>query len=128
MTAGRFDEWIERAEEDYRAVLALDPADLPAIVCYHAEQCAEKYVKAALVLHGKEPPRIHDLIDLNEMVVKADPRFGRVVEHLHVLTPYSVAVRYPGMQVTTEDAVVAREVVTDLRTRLRSLLNLHADT
>jgi HEPN domain-containing protein len=128
MTAQQFDEWVARAEEDYRAVLALDPTDLPAIVCYHAQQCAEKYLKAMLVLHGEEPPRVHDLIELSDWVEKVEPCIGEVSEHLHELTPYSVSVRYPGMHVTPEDAKIAREVVTDLRAHLRKLLVLERPT
>ncbi|MBM3475826.1 MAG: HEPN domain-containing protein [Armatimonadetes bacterium] len=128
MTAPRFDEWIARAEEDYRAVLALDPGDLPAIVCYHAQQCAEKYLKAMLVLHCAEPPRTHDLIELSDLVEETEPRIGEVSEQLHVLTPYSVSVRYPGMHVTSEDAMVAREVLFGLRTRFRAFLGLDPPT
>jgi len=124
MTARPFDEWVVREEEDYRAVLALDAMDLSAIVCHHAQQCAEKYLKATLVLHGEEPPRTHDLIDLGEMAARSDSRFAGVIEHLHVLTPYSVSARYPGTVVTPEDAIVAREVVSDLRGLLRRLLGL----
>jgi HEPN domain-containing protein len=30
-------------------------------VCFHAQQCAEKYLKALLLQAGSEPPKTHDL-------------------------------------------------------------------
>jgi len=48
------EEWLERAEEDYRqAQVALRQRKYPAYntVCFHSQQCAEKYVKAFLVRH-----------------------------------------------------------------------------
>jgi HEPN domain-containing protein len=37
------------------------------ISCYHAEQCAEKSLKAYLILKDIDPPCIHDLLELNQL-------------------------------------------------------------
>jgi HEPN domain-containing protein len=47
-----FEEWVAKAEADYRAAMALDPVDLPDVVCSHCQQCVEKYLKAGLVSRG----------------------------------------------------------------------------
>ena len=42
-------EWVDKAEADYQSAVALGrrrKAPLPDIVCYHCQQCVEKYLKA----------------------------------------------------------------------------------
>jgi HEPN domain-containing protein len=44
-------EWIAKAEADDKSALALQrrrKEPLPDIVCYHCQQCVEKYLKAYL--------------------------------------------------------------------------------
>lgn len=63
-------EWISKAEEDYKASLALNLEEFPNVICFHAQQCIEKYLKAVLVSFGIIPPKIHDLIMLNDILVE----------------------------------------------------------
>jgi HEPN domain-containing protein len=45
-------EWVQKAEEDYQAALALSrlrKRPTPNAVSFHCQQCAEKYLKAFLV-------------------------------------------------------------------------------
>ncbi len=51
--AGNPQQWIAKAEQDYRTVVALSRlrvAPVPDSICFHAQQCAEKYLKALLGL------------------------------------------------------------------------------
>ena len=59
-------EWIAKAEEDFKsAVHLLKMKDCPVgNVCFHAQQCVEKYLKALLVTQDLEFPKIHDLVEL----------------------------------------------------------------
>jgi hypothetical protein len=41
-------EWLDRARSDLRACTALIAAGLPAEALFHAQQCAEKAMKALL--------------------------------------------------------------------------------
>lgn len=54
--------WVAKAEEDFEmARLALrrkKPLTDPA--CFHAQQCAEKYLKGMLVARGQIFPKTHD--------------------------------------------------------------------
>lgn len=56
-------DWFEKAEQDlemaYRAMSAGIP--LPAMACYHCQQCAEKYLKGFLVSRSVEFRPVHDL-------------------------------------------------------------------
>ena len=122
-----FEEWVEKAEEDYRAATALDVSDVPAVVCFLSQQCIEKYLKAALARHGAAVPRTHNLIVLNDMVCERDRRFEELSDALDVLNPHSVAVRYPGMEVTPEDARQGLKAASISRAKLRILLGLEVE-
>ncbi len=57
-------EWILKAEEDYRVLKELhnkSASSFATTICFHAQQCAEKYLKALLTKHGIEPPWIYTL-------------------------------------------------------------------
>ncbi|MDP2207427.1 MAG: HEPN domain-containing protein, partial [Bacteroidota bacterium] len=71
-------EWIRKAEGDYRLAILAMKANNPGLydgVCYHAQQCVEKYLKAFRVYHGKSYKWIHSLIPLLEDCIAIDPTF-----------------------------------------------------
>ena len=60
-------EWVDKAEEDfYSADLLLHAGEVPLTgpVCFHSQQCAEKYLKAFLTNHLIRFERTHVLADL----------------------------------------------------------------
>jgi len=71
---GVVSEWMEKAEGDFRTAereMRARKAPNYDAVCFHAQQCAEKYLKAFLV-HRQIPFRpIHDLEMLLELIVAA---------------------------------------------------------
>lgn len=57
--------WVEKAEHDLRNaeyVLTLGEDCPTDTVCFHCQQCAEKYLKAILVSRGVAFPKTHDLV------------------------------------------------------------------
>ncbi|MCL6542641.1 MAG: HEPN domain-containing protein, partial [Roseiflexus sp.] len=74
--------WIRRAESDLKIgrdeLVTEDPAT--DAICFHMQQCAEKYLKAFLIFHGKEIPRTHDIAFL-ERDQKLTPRIKPIQEH-----------------------------------------------
>ena len=62
--------WIARAEEDYRVAIFLadEKAPYPGAVAFHAQQAAEKHLKAALVHFQLEFPKTHDLGQLLDLL------------------------------------------------------------
>jgi HEPN domain-containing protein len=89
--------WIRRAENDLKTgrdeLSTSDPAT--DTVCFHMQQCCEKYLKAFLVFHGKEHPKTHDLALLIDSCAKLDPSFQTLFEwNADLLTQYAVEVRY----------------------------------
>ena len=63
-------------------------------VCFHAQQAAEKSIKALLALYDVEYPRRHDLGELVALVKKWAPEIGAMEEEIIRLAPYAVAARY----------------------------------
>jgi len=62
--------------------------------CFHAQQAAEKYLKAVLALAGSPIPRTHVLEVIYDQCLAVAP--GLVLDRmeLSVLTPYAVQLRY----------------------------------
>lgn len=65
--------WVDKAEHDLLAAehtMELADRGLTDIVCFHCQQCAEKYLKALLVSLGVHFPKTHDLRLLLDLVPK----------------------------------------------------------
>ena len=57
-------EWLARAQADLDACAALIQAELLAEALFHAQQCAEKTMKALLTWHQIPFKKTHDLDEL----------------------------------------------------------------
>jgi HEPN domain-containing protein len=91
-------QWVQKAENDLKTAAhtlklgAVCPTDT---VCFHAQQCVEKYLKALLVVRGIEFSRIHHLSALVTLLpVRVRPDL--TPEEQERLTDYAVSTRYPG--------------------------------
>jgi HEPN domain-containing protein len=123
--SGMIEEWIAKAEGDFRvASRELDEADEPYYdaVCFHAQQCIEKLMKALLTARGVVPPRIHDLVALGSMLQEHYDKWDYAVESLRFLSLSSVAFRYPGESAHEEDAREAFEICVKIREGLFEIL------
>jgi len=118
--------WIAYAEEDYAAAKALLRIKKPLLsgACFHAQQSAEKYLKALLILKDFDFPKTHDLPTLNTMCNKAGILTGLVAQELIDLTEYAVRRRYPGNQPTHEEAKNAIEIAKSVRRFARGYLGV----
>ncbi len=101
------EEWIAKAEADLatarREADVVESANYDA-VCFHSQQCAEKYLKAILVENGVKFSRIHDLEILVNMIVSLNPEILGVMKFARILSAMAVEVRYPCMDTDDEDA------------------------
>lgn len=119
--------WVARAEEDYELARSALRRKAPLTYggCFHAQQCAEKYLKAILVAREAPFGKVHDLLLLSEqceeagVLIPVDPRL------LHRLSDYAVRVRYPGDDPTPDEArealVIAKSVRRFARAHLRQI-------
>ena len=74
--------WIEKAKHDLLAIrnnLAADQVPWD-VVCFHAQQAAEKLLKAFLVHHARVPSKTHSLVFLLKSCAKLDGGFA-TLEH-----------------------------------------------
>ena len=92
-------EWIEKAEGDFAtAGRELRARKLPNYdaACFHAQQAAEKYLKAVLQEAGRVVPRTHSLAELLGLCLEIDKSFEFLLPDLNLLDAYAVQYRYPG--------------------------------
>ena len=89
-------------------------------VCYHAQQAAEKALKALLVHHGRLPAKTHDLVALLQPCSEAEATLLVFEEKCRRLTGYGVAARYPG-DIYDVDAATARGLVEAAREIVRAI-------
>lgn len=103
-------EWVAKAEGDWRIasreIRVRRGANYDAI-CFHAQQCIEKYLKAFLQEHGHHIPKIHDLNQLLKHCLAYDGTMEMHRDLFKDLTRYAVEFRYPGESATKEDARTA---------------------
>jgi HEPN domain-containing protein len=97
--------WTDYAEEGYQAARLLLRRKRPfaRVAGFHAQQCAEKYLKALLVAKGADFPKTHDLLRLSELCTESDILVQVDANLLDVLTDFAVGIRYPGDEPTIEE-------------------------
>ena len=120
-------DWAGKAEADLLAATELEAQMLADIVCFHCQQCAEKYLKALIVARGGEPDRTHDLLALVAPATGDESLAQDVVKTLQMLNPFSVTIRYPKADATPEEATRAIEGARMIRQWARRRLGLADD-
>ena len=123
-------EWVEKAEGDFntlqREVRARKAPNYDA-ACFHAQQCAEKYLKAMLQEAGIEFGRTHNLSALLDTCLPVESTLERLRRELLVLNAYAVEFRYPGELASRDMAVEALAAVRRVREAGRKALGLPED-
>ena len=120
-------EWIEKAEEDYNSAKWLQQASEPVhnSICFHAQQCIEKYLKAWLQEANLPVLRTHDLEALLALIVPTLPDSSDWQPDFKIITEYAVDARYPGDSATADNAQHAIRVCEAVRQTVRNTLKLH---
>lgn len=93
-------------------------------MCFHSQQCSEKYLKALLILRDFDFPKTHDLVALDSMCNENGILTGFDQQKLADLTRHAVQTRYPGSQPTPEDAKEALAIAVEIRKFTRTYLGL----
>jgi HEPN domain-containing protein len=118
-------QWVEKAEHDLTTasytlrLRANCPTDT---VCFHAQQCVEKYLKALLVLNNVEFGRTHHISALLTLLPPSI-RPEMTPEEQERFTEYAVTTRYPGDYdpITREEAKQAVQIARRVRNQTRRL-------
>jgi HEPN domain-containing protein len=93
-------------------------------VCFHCQQCAEKYLKALLQESGLAITRTHDLEALRVQLLPTHPSLRSFRRGLEFLTDFAVDVRYPGKKARRRQAVSALRWAERVRRVSRALLGI----
>ena len=120
-------EWVKKAEGDFltagRELRTRKSPNYDA-VCFHAQQCAEKYLKAVLQDNDKSIPKIHNLVELMILCEEVDASFEMLRADLVTMERYSVRTRYPGETAEKDDAQSAYASAKTVRKFIRQKLGL----
>ncbi|MCM2358022.1 MAG: HEPN domain-containing protein [Geobacteraceae bacterium] len=104
-------EWIQKAEGDLatarRELRARTSPNYDA-ACFHAQQCAEKYLKALLQEAQIPFGKTHNLSLLLDLLKDRHPALELLRPTLAILSAYAVEYRYPGESANKQ---VARQAV-----------------
>jgi HEPN domain-containing protein len=122
------ERWLRYAREDLAAAVGSDENSslVPRHVCYLAQQAVEKALKAALIMAGVNPPRIH-VLDVLKNLLPADWSVRTEHPRLGALTFWSEEARYPtdepdpsweeAKRAAEQAGEVLRSIARDLRAR-----------
>src|SRR5450759_2396656 len=119
-------DWLAKAATDLLVCerLSSQGAWFSEAIAFHAQQAAEKSLKALLVARQVEFPKTHDIERLVELVALGDAALAETLADAAELTPFGVEYRYPGeyAPVTAEAAnacvSLARKVHDEISKRL----------
>ena len=100
-------EWVEKAENDFGSALREMRARKSFnydLICFLAQQCVEKYLKALHQLHQIAFSKTPNLGYLQDQLVDKYPQLEIWRPHLEQLSTYAVIFRYPGESADKEHA------------------------
>jgi HEPN domain-containing protein len=121
--------WIQKAKNDLKTGLDELSTEQPATdtICFHMQQCVEKYLKAILVQNGQDFRKTHDIAELIELCKKKDSSFDILYDlNADALTPYGIEVRYPddfympSLEETHKAVEITKKTLEFINTRISS--------
>ena len=115
-------EWFKKAEEDF------DAARLPTLavdlVCYHAQQAVEKYLKGCLYEHNIRFSKTHELVVLLDLILDRQPLWESWRTSFKNLSRFASEFRYPGEWAEEKDAVTSLRIATEFRKEIHSAMGI----
>ena len=119
--------WLIKADADLKIGKDEMQTDDPVtdMVCFHMQQCCEKYLKAFLIFNGREYPKIHRLSVLINLCTRIDEEFKELMEWgVDDLTRYATTLRYseefyrPSVEETERAIALAERVRNFVREKM----------
>ena len=120
--------WIKKADNDLKTAKDEMLTESPATdtVCFHSQQCVEKYLKSFLTYHQKRFGKTHNIAELIKLCKEIDVDFEKLYEiKAESLTLYATEVRYPeefyfpSLEEAKEAINIAEKVKTFVIDKLR---------
>ena len=103
-------EWLRKAENDLKASELLHQEGLYDEAAFHAQQAAEKALKALLTAYKIKPPKTHSIERLLSILEEKVDVSWAYEENLPALSYYAVEIRYPAPPIPAEEAEEALEL------------------
>jgi HEPN domain-containing protein len=105
-------QWLAKATDDLSAAELLVRGELPTYwtVSFHAQQAAEKALKALLTRHQIEFARTHSIGELLQLAEPAAAGISARLDAARDLTRHAVTDRYPGEDVPVGQTAARRHV------------------
>jgi HEPN domain-containing protein len=118
--------WIIKAEEDYLVATKLSKSAVPFYnsVCFHCQQCIEKYMKAIMAKENIDIIKSHDLKLLLGLIESRVPALKLIKKELTNITDWAVNARYPGAVSDKNDAKLGVDTMKLVRKIIRGYLGL----
>ena len=118
-------QWLAYGDEDLRFArhgMTIENDTPYRLIAYHAQQCAEKYIKAYLIYQRIDFPNTHNISHLLELLPETE-RDNKLF-NAEELTPFAVMTRYPGEDepVAESEAKKAIEIASMVRKIIRAAL------
>ena len=90
-------QWTIRADEDLRLaeLIMNDPEPVYWAAAFHAQQCAEKVLKALLTFHNIRAGKTHEIDNLIGLSKPVLAELAQFEDQAGALTAYAVDSRYP---------------------------------
>lgn len=88
-------DWLFFAESDLKSTKLLSSEGIYNEACFHAQQTAEKCLKAILAGSGERIPKIHSLVALYEKTTQLAPNLSTLKDAFEFLEPFYMTTRYP---------------------------------
>ena len=119
-------DWLKKASSDLKASKKLSD-DIETLDCsvFHTHQCAEKTLKAFMVLAQKSIPKTHDLSFLLEHCIEINNEFMFLRKESKNLDSYGYASRYPNdtfyvdKQSAEEAIEMAEKILITVKNKVR---------
>lgn len=122
-------EWVDKAEADFatsRRELRVRKDPNYDAVCFHCQQCAEKYLKARLQQDRILFAKTHNLSVLLDLLLPSYQTWNVLRPDILVLNNFAVIYRYPGETTDLQTARDALERCKRVRDIVRKSLGLRS--
>ncbi len=120
-------EWVKKAEADFatmeREYRARKSPNYDGL-CFHAQQCAEEYLRGRLSEAGIRFKPIHGLKPLLKQAMAVEPGWAAYRADLGFLSGFGIGCLYPGRYVNRATAISARKHLRAFRLAARQALGL----
>lgn len=111
-------EWLKKAQEDELSTkVIIDEKGAPSTACFLSQQMAEKCLKALVIYHGKHFLKVHDLLQLESLLLNCEPEIKKIHQEAKKLNRLYIETRYPGdyPEFTWKDAKESFEAAAKIK-------------